>query len=216
MYQRGKAFLEVNVPPKIIDSDMALSLWKKARGILGLSRFTPSLHFDRIGGCQAGFSRPVWSLRLASDQCGRTTNLEDAMGALRAAQWQFDEELPPSVSESPQDAEEQAWVSNGVAELIGRRDYIFPFKGRQIGVTFERLALAVDEHAMGELSGSSNNTVLGRLILSAVLGGRGDAKSDAVEILAVPDPIRLFEQLAIDLLTPFAREGVLAQAEAEL
>lgn len=39
MYQRGNAFLEVNVPPKIIDSDARpLSLWKKARGILGLSR----------------------------------------------------------------------------------------------------------------------------------------------------------------------------------
>ncbi|MCO7526349.1 hypothetical protein NJH54_17790 [Pseudomonas asiatica] len=139
------------------------------------------------------------------------------MGALRAAQWQFDEELPPSVSESPQDAAEQAWISNGVAELVGRRDYVFPLKGRQIGVTYERLALAVDEYAMGELSGnSSNNTALGHLILSSILGSRCDAKSDAVEILAVPDPIKLFEQLAIDLLTPFAREGVLAKAEAEL
>lgn len=64
MYQRGNAFLEVNVPPKIIDSDARpLSLWKKARGILGLSLEIPfPSHTTASTGAGLGFSRPAWSL----------------------------------------------------------------------------------------------------------------------------------------------------------
>lgn len=139
------------------------------------------------------------------------------MGALRAAQWQFDEELPPSVSESPQDAAEQAWISNGVPELIARRDYLFPLKGKQVGVGFERFALAVDEFVMSELGAQgASQTVLGRLVLAALAKSSSEAAAAAQEMFNAPSHQAVLEQLAIDLLTPFAREGVLAQAEAEL
>jgi hypothetical protein len=138
------------------------------------------------------------------------------MGALRAEQWHYDEQLPPAVSESADEEAVRIWIDNGVAELLARRDYLFPLKGKQVGVTFDRLALAVDEHAMCELSGSGSNTVLGRLLLDTTIGTQGDAKISAIEILAVREPAKLFEQLARDLLEPFAKEGVLAQAEAEI
>ena len=135
------------------------------------------------------------------------------MGALRAEQWHYDEQLPPAVSESADEEAVRIWIDNGVAELLARRDYLFPLKGKQVGGTFDRLARAVDEYAMCELSGSGSNTVLGRLLLDTTIGTQGDAKISAIEILSVRDPAKLFEQLARDLLEPFAKEGVLAQAE---
>lgn len=139
------------------------------------------------------------------------------MTALRAAQWQFDEELPPSVSESPQEAAEREWIGNGVVELMSRSDYLFPFQGKQVGVSFERYALAVDEFVMSELGAQgASQTVLGRLVLAALAKSSSEAAAAAQEMFSAPNHQAVLEQLAIDLLTPFAREGVLAQAEAEL
>lgn len=136
------------------------------------------------------------------------------MGALRAAQWQYDNAEP-----APDDGQDEAiriWIDDGVAELMARRDYLFQFRGKQIGVTYERFAQAVDEHAMSELARSGiSESVLGRLILDTMIGTQGDAKSAAVEILAVPDPATLFEQLARDLLESHAKDGVQAEREAD-
>lgn len=138
------------------------------------------------------------------------------MGALRTAQWQYDNQLPPAVNESAAEEAEARWIDDGVAELMARRDYLFQFRGKQVGVTYERFAQAVDEHAMSELASSGiSESVFGRLILDTMIGTQGDAKSAAVEILAVPDPATLFEQLARDLLEPHAKDGVQAQAELE-
>ncbi|MCE7762916.1 hypothetical protein GQL56_09710 [Pseudomonas putida] len=137
------------------------------------------------------------------------------MGALREAQWQYDNELPPAVSESPAEEAERIWINDGIAELMARRDFVFQRRLRpQQGVTFERFAQAVDEFAMGQLglSGTSNS-VLGRLVLSARCKITSDAAAVADEILSVANPESALEEIARQLLTPFAKEGVLAQAE---
>ncbi|UXZ44521.1 hypothetical protein [Pseudomonas soli] len=136
------------------------------------------------------------------------------MGALREAQWQYDNAEP--VPDDGQAEAERIWIENGIVELLARRDVLFMFQGKQLGVTFERFALAVDEHAMGELSGDTcSKTVLGRLVLAAVCKSTHDAASAALEMLNVLDPRALMVQLAHDLLAPFARDGVLAEREAE-
>ncbi|MDM9552153.1 MULTISPECIES: hypothetical protein [Pseudomonas] len=94
------------------------------------------------------------------------------MGALRAAQWQYDNQLPPPVSESAAEEAEARWFDDGIAELLARRNVVFQRNFHQRGVTYERFAQAVDEFAMGQL-----------------------------------------EEIARQLLTPFAKETVLAQAE---
>lgn len=136
------------------------------------------------------------------------------MGALREAQWQYDNAEP-----APDDGQVEAqriWIDNGIVELLARRDVLFMFQGKKLGVTFERFALAVDEHAMGELSSSAcSKTVLGRLVLAAVCKSTHDAAAAALEVLNVLDPHALMVQLAHDLLAPFARDGVLAEREAE-
>lgn len=137
------------------------------------------------------------------------------MGALREAKWQYDNELPPTVSESPAEEAERIWIDDGIAELMARRDFVFQRRLRpQQGVTFERFAQAVDEFVMGQLGLSGiSNSVLGRLVLAARCKVTSDAKAAADEIMSVANPEAALEEIARQLLTPFAKEGVLSQAE---
>jgi hypothetical protein len=134
------------------------------------------------------------------------------MGALRAAQFEYDNRLP---GEHPDDVPERLWVDDGIAELMARRDVVFQRRMRpKQGVTFERFAQAVDEFVMGQLGlNGISNSVLGRLVLAARSKVTGDAKAAADEIMSVANPEAALEEIARQLLTPFAKEGVLAQAE---
>lgn len=135
------------------------------------------------------------------------------MGALRAAQFEYDKRLPPAVSDESE--AERLWIDDGIAELMARRDVLFQRRLRQQqGVTFERFAQAVDEFAMGQLGLSGiSSSVLGRLVLAARGKITTDAAAAADELLAVPNPDTALQEIARQLLTPFAKEGVLAQAE---
>jgi len=84
------------------------------------------------------------------------------MGALRAAQFEYDNRMPPAVSEVA-DAE-STWIDDGIAELMARRDVVFQRRMRpKQGVTYERFAQAVDEFVMGQLGlNGISNSVLGR------------------------------------------------------
>ncbi|CAH0649212.1 hypothetical protein V7V80_03930 [Pseudomonas kermanshahensis] len=134
------------------------------------------------------------------------------MGALRAAQFEYDNRLP---GEHPDDVPERLWVDDGIAELMARRDVVFQRRMRpKQGVTYERFAQAVDEFVMGQLGlNGISNSVLGRLVLAARSKVTGDAKAAADEIMSVANPEAALEEIARQLLTPFAKEGVLAQAE---
>lgn len=137
------------------------------------------------------------------------------MGALRAAQFEYDNRMPPAVSESAAEEAEARWIDDGIAELMARRDVVFQRRMRpKQGVTYERFAQAVDEFVMGQLGLSGiSNSVLGRLVLAARLKITGDAAAAADEIMSVPNPEAVLREIARTLLTPFAKEGVLAQAE---
>lgn len=135
------------------------------------------------------------------------------MGALRAAQFEYDNRLPQAVSDESE--AERLWIDDGIAELMARRDVLFQRRLRQQqGVTFERFAQAVDEFAMGQLGLSViSSSVLGRLLLAARGKITTDAAAAADELLAVPNPDTALQEIARQLLAPFAKEGVLAQAE---
>ncbi|WGV20461.1 hypothetical protein QIY50_24905 [Pseudomonas putida] len=136
------------------------------------------------------------------------------MGALRAAQFEYDNRMPPAVSESAAEEAEARWIDDGIAELMARRDVVFQRNFRQRGVTFERFAIAVDEFVMGQLGlPEVSGSVLGRLVLAARSKVTSDAKAAADEIMSVANPEAALEEIARQLLTPFAKEGVLAQAE---
>jgi len=53
------------------------------------------------------------------------------MGALRAAQFEYDNPLPPVVSESTTEQAQARWIDDGIAELMARRDVVFQRDFRQ-------------------------------------------------------------------------------------
>ena len=65
------------------------------------------------------------------------------MGALRAAQFEYDNRMPPAMSACAAEEAEARWIGDGIAELMARRDFVFQYNFRQRGVTYERFAQAV-------------------------------------------------------------------------
>ncbi|MFK3945657.1 hypothetical protein [Pseudomonas fulva] len=136
------------------------------------------------------------------------------MQALRAAQFEYDNRMPPEVSETPQERAERHWIEEGIDQLMCGADYVFQRRMRpQQGVTYERFALAVDEFAMDQLAQSRSNSALGHLVLDGHRRNGGDAQASAHKLLSVDAPDAALRQIAAELLAPFAEQGVLAQAE---
>jgi hypothetical protein len=135
---------------------------------------------------------------------------------LRIAQFEYDNRLPVDLC----DVAEQQWIENGVYTLVELRADV-SFKRRlhsKQGVTFEQFAEAVDEYLMDQLSGSGvSKSVLGRLVLAAKFGSPAEAGTAADEIIHSATPDEALRQIAVRLLKPLARDGLIAQAEdAEL
>ncbi len=136
------------------------------------------------------------------------------MGALRAAQYLYDNAEP-----APDDGQAEAqriWIENNVEQLIAGTDATFQIGGMTFGITYDAFAEAVDEYAMGELGRDDcSRSVLGRLIIAGLRKCKADSASAAIEIMACPDPQAMLEQIAEDLLAPFALPGVQAEREAD-
>lgn len=137
------------------------------------------------------------------------------MGALQAAQWHYDNQLPPPVSETPQERAERHWIEEGIDQLMRGADYVFQRRMRpQQGVTQEHFAEAVDEFAMGQLGlQGASKSVLGRLVLAAHFKIGSEALNAADELMAVPNTDSVLREIAHTLLQPLVKDGLQAQAE---
>lgn len=133
------------------------------------------------------------------------------MQALRKAQWQYDNRLPPQVSETAEEAAQRAWVDNAIETLLDRQDATFQRHFLKRGVTYKQFAEAVDQHLSELLIGTAGLSAhaLGDLFLTARSGVSSDCKNAAANILG-DEKLR---EIARELLEPFAAEGVLADAE---
>ncbi len=138
------------------------------------------------------------------------------MQTLRAAQFEYDNRMPPEVGETPQERAERHWIEEGIDQLMRGADYVFQRRMRpQQGVTYERFALAVDEFAMDQLAQCRSNSALGHLVLDGHRRNGSDAQASTHKLLSVADPDAALRQIAAELLAPFAEQGVLAQDEDE-
>ena len=129
------------------------------------------------------------------------------MGALRAAQFEYDNRTPPAVSD--QAGAGEIWIQDMFHQLLRGADATFQVGSEIRGVTYERFAQAVDEHAS---PGITSPSAVGRLLLAARRRDASDAHNVYHEVMAAPCPDAVLERLARDLLTPFAAAGVQAQA----
>ena len=135
------------------------------------------------------------------------------MNATALAQSEFDNRLPPPVSESPQELARAEWLFNSAEQLVRFGcDVTFQRRMRKPqGVTVADLALAVDEHVNGRLAGCQvQSPALGWLLLSQ---GKPDQNAVA-ELLGPSDhPLGKRGEIAEGLLRPFVTDALIAQAE---
>lgn len=137
------------------------------------------------------------------------------MNAALIAQLNYENRLPPPVSESPQEIARAEWLYNATEQLVRfGSDVLFQRRMRpQQGVTMQQFALAVDEHVNNRLADCEIKTsALGWLLITAERGQVD--KTSAAELLGQSDhPLGKLGEIAEALLKPLANDALKAQAE---
>ncbi|TDR46284.1 hypothetical protein EDF80_105319 [Pseudomonas brenneri] len=136
------------------------------------------------------------------------------MSALRETQFEHDEQLPPPVSEIPQQLARSEWLYNAAEELARGGSVVFKrHLHPQQGVTAYQFALAVDEYANNLLAECGVDApALGYLLIAGMAGSK--VKLEALELLGRSDhPLGKLGEIAERLLLPLADDALIAQAE---
>ncbi|GAB5336305.1 hypothetical protein [Pseudomonas fluorescens] len=137
------------------------------------------------------------------------------MNATALAQSEFDNRLPPPVSETPRDLARAEWLYNATEQLVRfGQDVKFQRRLRRPQVvTVAQLALAADELANNRQAGCEVGTPALGWMLIANNCGRAD-KDAAAELLGRSDhPFGKLGEIAEALLRPLADDALAAQAE---
>lgn len=137
------------------------------------------------------------------------------MSALRKAQFEHDEQLPPPVSETAQEVAREEWLHNAVEQLVKFGcDVKFQRRMRKPqGVTLADLVAVADEYVNNRLADCEIHTPsLGRLLIENHCG-RADKVSTA-ELLGSSDhPHGKLGEIAEALLRPLINDALIAEAE---
>jgi len=136
------------------------------------------------------------------------------MNAIALAQREFDNRLPPPVSETPQEMARTEWLYNAAEDLLRGVSVAFQRRMRKPqGVTSDQFALAVDEFVNKRLADCEIGTsALGWLLIAAERGQTD--KTATAELLGRSDhPLGKLGEIAESLLEPLADDALKAQAE---
>lgn len=137
------------------------------------------------------------------------------MNATALAQSEFDNRLPPPVSETPRELARAEWLYNATEQLVRfGQDVKFQRRlHRPQAVTVAQLALAADELANNRQASCEVGTPALGWLLIANNCGRADKESTA-ELLGHSDhPFGKLGEIAEALLRPLADDALAAQAE---
>lgn len=137
------------------------------------------------------------------------------MNATALAQSEFDNRLPPPVSETPRDLARAEWLYNATEQLVRfGQDVKFQRRLRRPQVvTVAQLALAADELVNNRQASCEVGTPALGWLLIANNCGRAD-KDAATELLGRSDhPFGKLGEIAEALLRPLVDDALAAQAE---
>lgn len=133
------------------------------------------------------------------------------MNALSKAQFEFDNRQP---LELPDGEAERIWLENATEQLLNKMDIKVKRQGKPVqSVTFEQFAQALDEHGMSKLQDYGVSPAAFGLLLWCAVCNPAGGKEVAENLLGVPDAMKVFRDIADDLLAPLAADGVIADAE---
>lgn len=137
------------------------------------------------------------------------------MNATALAQSEFDNRLPPPVSESPLELAGAEWLYSAVEQLVklGCDVKVQRRLRKPQAVTVAQLALAADELVNNRQATCEVGTPALGWLLIANNCGRADKESTA-ELLGQSDhPFGKLGELAEALLKPLVKDALIAQAE---
>ncbi|WP_289328854.1 hypothetical protein [Pseudomonas sp. 'CRE Jenny 4'] len=138
------------------------------------------------------------------------------MNATALAQNEFDNRLPPPVSETPLELARAEWLYNATEQLVRfRMDVKFQRRMCQPqGVQVSQLALALDEHVNNRLANCEvTSPALGWLLVTT---DDNPDKNAIAELLGPSDHhFGKLGEIAEALLRPLADDALAAQAEDE-
>lgn len=134
------------------------------------------------------------------------------MGALRAAQFEYDNRLPPAVSDD--EADQAEWIETNAARLVLGYRIIWGYRGERGEVTQADMARAVQDHLNNrQIEGLDTKDAFGQLVMAGTgTGSAGFILGLCTYLLGGPNALT---EIAADLLRPHAASAVAAEQERE-
>ncbi|MCG8291929.1 hypothetical protein [Pseudomonas entomophila] len=134
------------------------------------------------------------------------------MGALRAAQFEYDNRMPPAVIDD--DADQMEWIEKHAAQLVLGCRVTWGYRGERGEITQCDLARAVQDHAnQRQIDGLDKQDAFGKLVMAGVgTGSAGFIKELSTYLLGGPGALK---DIAADLLRPVAAKAVAAERDKE-
>lgn len=131
---------------------------------------------------------------------------------LKLCQERYDAQLPPEISEADPERE---WLEHSAEQLVCGVDIQWKRRhGQPQVVTFDRFCTYLQGILnQRQIDGLDQRDSLARLFLSSILGSQADSRGHAADLIGQTRPIEAAERIAMELLRPYAADGVAAERE---
>lgn len=136
------------------------------------------------------------------------------MSALRKAQFEYDELLPPSVNEDHR--AETEWLEHSAEQLVCGFDITWKRRSRAARViTADQYATYLQGHLnQRQIDGLDQRDSFARIVLASIVGSQSEARTHAADLLGEQRPVEAVEKIAMAMLRPYAADAVAAERES--
>lgn len=134
------------------------------------------------------------------------------MGALRAAQFEYDNRLPLVTGDD--EAAQADWIETQAAQLVLGYRVSWGYRCERGDVTQADLARAVQDHLNNrQIDGLDQQDAFGKLVMAGMgTGSAGFMKILCIQLLGGP---KVLHEIAADLLRPIAARAVAAELDQQ-
>ncbi|MDF9619527.1 hypothetical protein P5705_17920 [Pseudomonas entomophila] len=134
------------------------------------------------------------------------------MGALRAAQFEYDNRMPAAVIDD--DADQLEWVEKHAAQLVLGYRISWGYRGERGEITQADFAQAVQDHLNNrQIDGLDTRDAFGQLVMAGM--GTGSAGFIMELCTYLLGGTKVLKEIAADLVRPVAAKAVAAEQQRD-